>query len=530
MSTRFLLRLAAPALALTGAALLLGPAHGYTLLGGELNLTQRDFRVHNNFTDPTANDNLAPDAQFPGHQGAVMAIWKACVEWGSELHGNGQGDPWQPGGIGSGGANFDPAFAGEATGVGGTNDNIHSEIGGSQPGVYAFAESPISDGWRIRYYEEWIWSDGPGVPIGAQKDLQGVACHEYGHALGLDHSGVIGATMQPGTFSGIEQRNILGDDQNGVRAIYGVKSASKPHITSVGISGTTATIIGSDFDLNDNEVWFTPLLASAPSADPLIKVTGVASTGGAIITVAVPTLAGKGDILVKVPGGGHDRLSNAFPFNGEGVGPTAPSISGISPNSIPAINVGSAQILTVTGTHFTPDVAVSVDGVALFGIPSPVTYVDANTLTVDPPLPVALGTSTLTVSNGFGSDSEQFTYTANPTPALQVGDGDEPVTFISSVDVVVGGTPGALFYVGFSLDKIPSVLPGVVSLDIGNNFTSIFQVGAPLVVGPAGHTTFNLPGGTLPPLTTFFLQGITFEPLPSFPLPNSNLQEVQFLF
>jgi hypothetical protein len=44
-----------------------------------------------------------------------MAIWKGVSEWGSELHGgNGLGDPTQT--VGSGGANFDVSWQGNAIG------------------------------------------------------------------------------------------------------------------------------------------------------------------------------------------------------------------------------------------------------------------------------------------------------------------------------------------------------------------------------------------------------------------------------
>ena len=89
------------------------PARAYDLLGSNLSVGQRDFRVYNNFTDPDANNNTTPDPMFPGYTGAPLAIWKACVEWGSELHGDGSGDPSQPDGLGSGGANFDPSFQGK---------------------------------------------------------------------------------------------------------------------------------------------------------------------------------------------------------------------------------------------------------------------------------------------------------------------------------------------------------------------------------------------------------------------------------
>jgi hypothetical protein len=154
------------------------------------------------------------------------------VEWGSELHGDGQGDPHQPGGLGSGGANFDASWQGNALGIGGGNDNVHSEIAGSSGGVLAYCESPIADGWRIRFYSGWTWDDGPGTPALGDMDLQGVATHEYGHALGLGHSDVVGATMYASVnASGVAQRSLAPDDVAGVQAVYGAKSPTKPRIT-----------------------------------------------------------------------------------------------------------------------------------------------------------------------------------------------------------------------------------------------------------------------------------------------------------
>ncbi len=186
-----------PTAAHGAAAALLIPAQSdaYTLLGGALNTTQRDFRIFDSFTDPTANDNVTPDPNFPGYTGCELAIWKACTEWASELHGGtGDGDPHQPGGLGSGGANLDAVFQGNATSAGTTNGNTFSELSGSSGGILAFTEDPISDGWRIRFYSNWTWHDGPGTPASGY-DIQGVACRQYGNALGLDDSPVTGSTM-----------------------------------------------------------------------------------------------------------------------------------------------------------------------------------------------------------------------------------------------------------------------------------------------------------------------------------------------
>jgi hypothetical protein len=302
-----------PATALGAVALLFGTetSQGFSTIGGSLAQTQRDVRVFDNFTDAQANNNTTVDANWPGYTGAEMSVWKACGEWASQLHGGtGAGDPLQT--VGSGGANFDISWQGNATGIGGTNDNIHSEIAGSSGGVLAFTETPISDGWRIRYYESWTWQDGPGSVSGGI-DLQGVACHEYGHALGLGHTNVGGATMFPSiSGTGTAARSIEADDIAGVQFIYGVKSGTKPTISSLSVNAGQVIINCSNFSPTGNEVWFTQL-ATGGSGTP-IKVTGVTSNGSSI-SVAIPGTAGEGDVLVRNNGTAHSNLSNAWPFD-----------------------------------------------------------------------------------------------------------------------------------------------------------------------------------------------------------------------
>jgi hypothetical protein len=525
-----------PALALGGVALLLGPkpqSEGFNLLGGSLGTGQRDFRVFNNFTDATANDNTTPDTQFPDHQGAVMALWKACVEWGSGLHGNGNGDPTQPAGLGSGGANFDAHFQGEASGVGGTNDNIHSELSGSDGGVLAFTETPISDGWRIRYYSTWLWQDGPTSPPSNQWDIQGIACHEYGHALGLDHTSVSGSTMVAGASApGSSQRSIATDDINGVKAIYGTKSGTKPNITNVAISGTNVTITGSNFSATNNQVWFTNDNVTSSGSNPTVIVTGVSSTGGGTsIALPLPLNAGSGDVIVQLNGTGNASLSNAFPLDTGGAtggGPLA--ITSISPSVIDALNVGQGQIVTITGTGFTPTTVVEVNGVALFGIPSPFTVVNSTTITFDPPNAPVLGAVTVEVVDGAQSALGLMSYQANATPTLQCGTGVSPFTFLTAagLDVACASTPGDTFLVLASLSNLPSVFPGYFSLDIGNNLTSIFLIAQP-VIASNGLATFHI-NTTLPPVTTFYMQGLAVPPTFALPFPDSNVQTCMSLF
>jgi hypothetical protein len=346
----------------------------YTLIGGSLGLAQRDFRVFNNFTDGTANNNTVAHANFPGATGAVMAIWKGHVEWGSGPYANnglGDGIASNPV-LGDGGANFDNSYQGKATGVGTTDSNVHSEIASSSGSTLAYTETPIGNGWRIRYLASWTWQDGPGS-VTSGIDLQGVACHEIGHSLGLGHSTASGSpTMYYAVFgTGAANRSIETDDKNGIKAIYGAKSGSKPKINGLSGSfstGGTLVISGSNFSSSGNEVWFT----KASSDGNPVKVTGVASSGSTI-SVVIPSSARDGQVLVRNNGTGNANLSDAWPINianalGSGFSLIEPGLAGAA--GVPAL-VGSGDLAAGSAEGFTllaSSVAPSASGLLLVSL------------------------------------------------------------------------------------------------------------------------------------------------------------------
>ena len=510
-----------PSLALGGAALLLGPApvsEGYSLIGDSLGQSQRDFRIYNNFSKAITNDNVTPDDNFPGHQGAVMAIWKGCIEWGSELHGSGNGDPTQTGGLGSGGANFDPSFQGRASSVGSSGNNIHSQISGGSGGVLAYAEGGFSGSWRIRYYETWDWDDGPATPAFSQQDLQGVACHEYGHALGLGHSSVSGTTMWPSaTGTGAAQRSIEADDIAGVKAIYGSASSTKPRIHSIDVSGNTLTIHGEDYSTTGNQVWFTNASVTSSGTDPFVKVTGVGSTGGGTqITVNIPGNAGPGDVLVRKNSSSNSGLSNAWPFDPAG-NPPAPTVTGITPSSVPAVSE-NPQVLTVTGNGFETVSAVRFDGA-----PVQYTLTGEHDLTFPLPSTISIGSSTVEVETLFGMGSTTVDIVANDPPILI---NQTPLVVVGQLaHFTVGAEPGAIAFVAASSSQIPSVLPGVIAADIGNNFLDITLVGAP-VIGASGKADVFVQTGGLPSLAVLYFQVAVLDSVGTLPLTMTEVEQL----
>lgn len=351
------------ALGLSGAIVLLSPAEtrSFDVFGDFLDLTLRDFRILNTFAGIRANDNAVPDPDFPGSIGADLAIRKAIAEWGSRPHGSGLTDPSQDL-LGSGESNFEAFYAGDALLAGGRNQNVISVIAGG--GGIAITDLPIGDGWRIRFFDAARdWNDGPGIPEGGidRFDIQGVMAHEFGHALGLDHSMVAGATMENNGSPdfGVHLRSIEADDIAGVQFIYGPISALKPTLETYEFIGPgRIRITGTNFDDLDNEVWFTPEDPTLPMMDPTVRISGLASSpSGTSIELDIPTEAGPGSLAVRIPGQRSLALSNVFPFDPLLEPWTAPasygtpgqtstgslatlSWSGLPSASIPALHLG----------------------------------------------------------------------------------------------------------------------------------------------------------------------------------------------
>ncbi|MDP7061640.1 MAG: matrixin family metalloprotease [Planctomycetota bacterium] len=349
------LRLAIGSSLLVGSAMVVAPqeAEGYSTIGGSLGLAQRDFRVFNNFNGSSANNNNTIHPNWPDYDGAELALWKGGAEWGSRAHGDGTGDSSQST-VGSGGANFSFVWNGNASGVGGGNDNIISSLGGSSGGVLAYCETPISNGWRIRFYgDAWNWQDGPNN-VGSGQDIQGIGCHELGHALGLGHSSSSSATMYAYAIgTGNANRSIASDDSNGVKFIYGTRSASMPSITNITGNmtlGGNITITGTNFSSTGNTLWLqSNTLNGSNSGGEMVKVNGLASSsGGTVINMTLPTGGWEGGAIhVQSNASGGSSLSESHPFGGNGGGLANDTIAMTISDSTP--NPGQLVTLSWTG-------------------------------------------------------------------------------------------------------------------------------------------------------------------------------------
>lgn len=457
-------------------------AAGFSVYGESLPLDQRDFRVRANFLDATANDNHVAQPMFPGQTGAALAIWKAHAEWSSgPWAGTGAGDGLAGGNpvLGSGNANFDNSFQGVIETAGGPNSNVHAALDNTNGNTLAFTTLPISDGWTIFYFENWTWDDGPAAP-GAGLDLQGVATHEIGHALGLNHSTVPGATMQPAiSGNGSTERSIEADDIAGVQAIYGVKAAGKPRISALAGSaaaGQVLQLLGQGFAPSGNEAWFT----NASATGTPVQVPGLVSvSGGTRIDVLVPAQAANGEVLVRVPGSSGAALSNAFPID---VVPFPVSASQLAPTAGPQggftlVEISGSGLLGVSSVRFDGTPALEVEVVS-----------DALVRATTPP-GAALGAVDVQLvhSEGVLVMASAFTYLPNPPPQL------------SSVSPVQGGKQG-----GTTVTLSGATLLGVTQVRFDGvpgtqlqilDATQLSAVTPPGAVGPASVEVVS-PGGS----------------------------------
>ena len=83
--------------------------------------------------------------------------------------------------------------------------------------VLAHAFFP-SDG-RAHFDEDETYTDGQSRGT----NLLWVATHEFGHALGLEHSDVRRAIMYPYYTGYVENIQLHSDDINGIRSLYGTR-------------------------------------------------------------------------------------------------------------------------------------------------------------------------------------------------------------------------------------------------------------------------------------------------------------------
>lgn len=262
----------------------------YNLTGQSWTGSSTTYRVNPNFTDGSAGSGT--DQTLAIRSGA---------------------DEWKISGQGSFAFSYGGTTTVNSVALDGTNAVYYA--GGDGGGAlavcwYWFSGSSLT-AFDIEFYDrdggfDFIWSVNP-TP--SEFDIQGVACHEFGHALGMAHSGVAGATMFPSVSPGNTSiRSLSSDDIAGYQALYGSGSPASPDVASVTPDsgwidgGYNVTIDGSYFPSDGLTVEFGG-----------VPATGVVRVASSRITCDVP--AGVVPNLVDVSviaSGGTGTLSDGF--------------------------------------------------------------------------------------------------------------------------------------------------------------------------------------------------------------------------
>jgi hypothetical protein len=390
----------------------------WSVIGGSLGIAtsgngwQRDVRIFNNPNDAAANNNVTPEASYPGALGAPLAIWKAARGWASDNA--------------LAARNFDYDWQGVTTVLDTSDANTVSwDATACSGGVLAYTETPIDNGWNIVMCDNWNWSDGPGSPSGGQVDIQGVATHELGHALGLGHStSSCGTCSTSATMcaaicsSGVSERTITADDQAGLQAVYGPIPANKPVITSLAGSTTTQQpliINGTGFAPAVN-VKFTAGTSQNTGNIPGLVTNVASSNGGTQITVVIPYYADDGNVIVWDPVAGV--ASNAFPININYLPPPPPpppAVLNLAPSTVTAFQGGP---VTISGSGFLGTTVVHVGSINLMP-PFGFSVVNDNTIVFTAPTAQALGPSAVSVfAPGGTSNALNLVYVETLPPKL----------------------------------------------------------------------------------------------------------------
>lgn len=249
------------------------------------------------------------------------------------------------------------------------NDGINTVSWSDQAGGDALAVTLISGvGSRIEGFDMVLFSEslgtanewsGPQDPPSGTMDIRGIAAHEFGHAIGLDHSGIRTSTMYAAALNrGQHLRTLHEDDLAGVEFLYDTRAGASPAASILEVepsSGPAAgrnevLIRGRNFTWDQNSTLYAGgrrLSSSAWTIEDccLIRVHRMISGNAGAADIRLTSELG--DVVLE---DGYRYLS------------PAPELAAISPGEGP---VTGGIPVTVTGENFSSAAEVRIGGVEL---------------------------------------------------------------------------------------------------------------------------------------------------------------------
>jgi hypothetical protein len=391
-------------------------------------------------------------------------------------------------------------------------------------------------------------------------DIQGVATHEIGHLLGLDHSAMISSVMVPFAVpSQLDQRTLTYDDIAGVSEIYPNPSELPPyglirgtiqagtapvfgaHVVAINSDGTAVVSTLSQPD-GSYMIRFVPPGVYRVMAEPLDQPVTEGNVGGGSTSFYrslktdfgttyfgnVAALTEARSVFVDVNGIATANIQ-ILPRSATGLNLTRPAFA-------PRIGRGSRGTLRVGGEDITEGVSVTTSSDSLvLGTPAfggRISSVAPTSVTTDLIISptTALGPKNVAVSRGGATSVVTGALVITEPAASNIGlaprsgpvQGGTTVTvtgtnFRAGAQVLFGGLPAANVRVidnGIIEATTPANSPGTLNLQVMNadgTWGTAFQAFTYLSIPPVIGRVSPLNG---PPTTSVTIQGSNFDPRP----------------
>jgi len=214
--------------------------------------------------------------------------------------------------------------------------------------------------------------------------------------------------------------------------------------------------------------------------------------------------------------------------------PTGPVITGVSPSSVQALTPDAWPTVTITGQNLMSVDTVLVDGVPLSGFPPEYTLVSDTQLNILWSPKSKLGPVQVRLGNAGGVANTVVNVVPNTSTVLDMVPSN-PSFWVQGVGtkIYMAGPGQNLVYLAASTSGLPTVVPGLFALDLGNNLTNYVDLGIWVIDPAKGYSLLQTPvGGThFATGTKVYVQAVILDTLnPVLPFPSTNLQQVTVLF
>lgn len=264
------------------------------------------------------------------------------------------------------------------------------------------------------------------------------------------------------------------------------------------------------------------IASSASSVDPVEQLRWVAPAAANLVArVRVHASSSSSNTLVH-----RFTLAgvSAHSVDGGGCAYGPPAISAVVPSVVPSIAPGANTVI-LQGCNLFNVSSVKLNGVLATNLK----VIGGNEVRFDIPVQTVLGPLPLVLQTASGPLNSTLTIGPPATPVMKFAGSSSLLLPNVNYSAWLAGQPGAIAFQIAALDLLPSSLPGLVDLAIGNGFSSYLLLGSK-VLGSNGLASqplkFTQSLGGLP----VHFQSAQFDPATGLlPLAASNVMSVTVL-